>query len=133
MKYPGMHLYFINVLHTYMKTRFLLFPRLYSDLLLKDLIFLVYRKLCVYIGDCKHDTAKCSSVTVNHFMTKQDKKPGLSLQEISRKYKARLYIYIYISFLVLSNKPLRLKIMRKLLLTQKQIQITLVYSHLVDT
>ena len=68
-------------------------------------------------------------------MTKQDTKPGLSLQEISRKYKARtLYIYIFFfSFRVLSNKPLRLKIMRKLSLLQKKIQITLVYSHLVDT
>ena len=79
MKYPGIHLYFINVPHTYLKTRFHLFPRLYSDLLLKDLIFHVPRKFYVCIRDCKHGTMECSgSVTVNNFMTKQNKKPGLS-------------------------------------------------------
>ena len=77
MKYPGFHLYFINVLHTYLKTRFHLFPRLYPDLLLKDLIFQVPRKFYVCIRDCKHGTMACSSVTVNNFMTKQHTKPGL--------------------------------------------------------
>jgi len=66
MKYPGFHLNFINVLHTYLKTRLHLFPRLYPDLLLKDLTFQVPRKLYVCIRDCKHG----SSVTVTNFMTK---------------------------------------------------------------
>jgi hypothetical protein len=70
MKYPTIHLYFINVLHTYLKTRSQLFSRLYPDLLLKDLISLVPRKLYVSIRVCKHGSLGCSSVTINHFMAK---------------------------------------------------------------